>query len=259
MIVVKASLVLFPFCCAVNTNQSIKAPSFVMLKWCYFLLGQLMPEWAHSSSRWLNRPSQTTTSCLRSCNLRPRPWSARRRARPQQHSTGGYFLTLPPTCVVSAKQLFSFYCKSAHKGCASIDQRGLSGLRAAHTDAELTKHNNHIYHTGKDPIHDFIYPIGAKVRKWRVCVRVSRTKRSGRGCSAPSDQSEGSGVGETADQWVRRAEAAEKVRPVAEQDCRSEPDPSSRPTLTSGCTEPAQSPLQPRQTPPFRKAPPLVL
>lgn len=148
-----------------------------------------MPEWAHSPSTWLNRPSQTTTSCMRSCNLRPRPWSARRRAWPQQHSTGGYFLTLPPTCVVSARQLFSFYCKSAHKGCASIDQQGLSGLsRAAHADASLTNRNNHIYHIGKGPILDLIYPTSPKVRKWRVCVRVSRTKLSGRGFSAPSDQ-----------------------------------------------------------------------
>lgn len=43
---------------------------------------------------WLDRPCQMTTSCMRSCNLRPRPWSARTRARGRNNTPqrgGGYF------------------------------------------------------------------------------------------------------------------------------------------------------------------------
>lgn len=196
---------------------------------------------------WLDRPCQMTTSCMRSCNLRPRPWSARTRARGRNNTPqGGVFFTLPPACVVSAKQLFSFYCKSARAGRASTDQQ------APPDDHELlvlvlmlTWPIAIITYITEERVRFLILFIrpSPKVRKWRVCVRVSRTERSGRGFPAPQRP-----IGRLGRGWNSWSMSQEDRSSREGATCcwaglpirtRSS---SSRPTLTSVCTEPP-SPL----------------
>lgn len=70
------SLFLFPFCSAVNTKQSMKDPSFMTLKLLtiYLLPPRAADARMSSFSNVTEQTSQMTTSCMRSCNLRPRPW-----------------------------------------------------------------------------------------------------------------------------------------------------------------------------------------
>lgn len=196
---------------------------------------------------------------MRSCDCRPCPWGARRRSwlrcSKTQHC-GSLFSTsanLRRQCKVPQRQrqLFSFYCKSAHEGRASV-----SGGSHPHSHRlvfwAMPLACFHIYFTIHIIRHKsqwkcsisllLFFLIRTQAQQWgnsvccglsdRVCVCL---------CACACFQSGAERAGgrgfafwasalNTADQWITRAKAAEKVPPVSDRSV----DPPSPSFLTSG-------------------------
>lgn len=208
---------------------------------------------------------------MRSCYCRPCPWTAW--SCGAERLSTGVFLVLPPTCVLSAKSQsscgnFSAFTvsqpirvclrkqwepsrlpRAVFMGCASVASSNI------HFTSHAIMHKSQwkcsvsalllFLHKSKN---EEIVCCGLSDRvRVCACVRFQNRARRWAGLWASALN--------TADQWITRAKAADKVQPVTDRTV----DPSSPSVLTSVSEKRAESPPQPEQTRPFGKTPPLVL
>lgn len=189
----------------------------------------------HSLNSIQKRTLIPSASC-RSCD---RPWGAWRRPRLRCTNTQHWSIfstsaDLRPRCKVTAqqRQLLSFYCKSAQKGCASASdshpdhRRLLSWARLCGLFSRLFHYSFKNTQSAMEMFRLFIYFCLTQVQEWgnRVCCGLSDRVcvclcvcvwfPEGGWARGWAGLRFWASALNTADQWITRAKAAVKVQPV---------------------------------------------